>query len=179
MRKDIPWLLTDRQTNWGCVRERLYTTIISQSWFEIISSLTWTWCSLQAGLNFVITAINANYWINLRSILQSFGSTECRWIFTIVTHSYMKWFLSTFWTSHKNRRQTPASGKTHVAFDRSNQRKAAIIPRGPDNGSQNEFLMNYLQIWWLWLSKLTLLQIMATSNFKTLILDITIKAIWA
>lgn len=66
--KNIPCLKTDRQTEGVWERERLYTTIISQSWLEILSSLTWTWCSLQAGLNFVITAINENHWINLCSI---------------------------------------------------------------------------------------------------------------
>lgn len=32
-----------------CERERLHTAAICPSWFEILSSSTWAWCSLQAG----------------------------------------------------------------------------------------------------------------------------------
>ena len=71
-----------RQTDWRC--ERASTNICSKSeWCENISLKTWAWCSLRAGLNFVITAITASCCINLCVTRRSAG--ELWWVWHILS----------------------------------------------------------------------------------------------
>lgn len=69
--KHIQCLQTDRQTDRAC----------ELIWNHFLINL-----HLMFQTFFFIAAINANYYINLRSFRQSCRSTESRWILTVMTH---------------------------------------------------------------------------------------------
>lgn len=76
MRAGYP-LPTDRQAEG--VKEQVQTIAVKSEWCESISLTTWTWCSLRAGLNSVITAITASRCIDLCGTRQSAGELWRVW----------------------------------------------------------------------------------------------------